>query len=70
VSGAEGKVTFQKASGDSRIKIAKNGKVTVSRSLPTGSYPLTVKVTAAGNANYKAKTESVSFYFSRRLVYS
>lgn len=40
---------------------SKTGKVTVKKGLPEGTYKVKVKVRAAGNASYKAKTKAVTF---------
>ena len=37
------------------------GKVTVKKKLKKGTYKIKVKVTAAGNSNYKALTRTVTF---------
>ena len=42
---ATGDVTFKKVSGDKKITVAKNGKVTVKKGLKKGTYTLKVKVT-------------------------
>lgn len=61
VSKAQGTVTYTKASGNKKITIAKStGKVTVKKGLKKGSYKVTVKVKAAGNAKYKAVTKKVT----------
>ena len=56
VSYAQGKVTFAKKSGNKRIKVSKNGTVTVKKGLKKGTYAVRVKVRAAGNSEYKPKT--------------
>ncbi len=61
VSGAQGKVTYKKASGASCLSVnASTGKVTVAKGTAAGSYDLEVKVTAAGNSTYKSATKTVS----------
>ena len=51
----QGAVTYAKASGNSKITIAKKtGKITVKKGLKKGTYKVKVKVKAAGNANYEA----------------
>ena len=58
----QGKLTYAKVSGNKKITInKKTGKVTVKKGLKKGTYKVTVKVKAAGNANYKAATRKVSF---------
>ena len=39
----------------------KSGKVTIKKGLRKGTYKVTVKVSAAGNADYKSKTKEVTF---------
>jgi len=39
----------------------KTGKVRIKKGLKKGTYKVTVKVRAAGNANYKSKTKEVTF---------
>ena len=60
VSKAQGKVTYAKASGEKKITVAKNGKITVKKGLKKGTYKVKVKVTAAGNANYKSSIKTVT----------
>ena len=61
VSGAQGKVTYTKVSGKKKITIDKNtGKITVKKKLKKGTYKVKVKVSAAGNANYKAGEKTVT----------
>ena len=64
LSAAQGKVTYRKASGNKKITVAKNGKITVKKGLKKGTYKVKVKVTAAGNKTYKpsAKTVTVTIY--------
>lgn len=62
VKKGQGTVTYTKASGSSKITIAKKtGKVTVKKGLKKGTYKIKVKVNAAGNANYKAAAKTVTF---------
>lgn len=63
VSKNQGKVTFTKVSGSKNLTIAKTtGKITVKKKTKKGTYKIKVKVTAAGNANYKtaARTATVT----------
>ena len=58
----QGKVTYAKSSGNKNITInKKTGKVTGKKGLKKGTYTVKAKVTAAGNANYKKATKTVSF---------
>jgi hypothetical protein len=60
VKKAQGKVTFKKKSGNKKITVSKAGKVTVRKGLKKGkTYKVKVKVTAAGNKNYLARTKTV-----------
>ena len=59
VTKAKGKVTFQMIKGNNKIKVAKNGKITVKKGLKKGTYRIQVKVTAAGNDIYKKMTKKV-----------
>lgn len=56
-----GKVTYSRVSGNRKIKIAKSGKVTVKKGLKKKTYKVIVRVKAAGNVNYNAKTQKVTF---------
>ena len=58
----QGKVTYAKASGSSAaLTINKTtGKVTVRKGTKKGTYTIKVKVTAAGNANYKAGSKTLT----------
>ncbi len=60
VSKAKGKVSYKKAKGNKKIVVAKNGKVTVKKGLKKGTYKVKVRIKAAGNANYKAITKTVT----------
>ena len=61
VSKAQGTVTYAKVSGNKKIKIASNGKVTLKKKLKKGKYKVTVKVTAAGNNMYQPVTKNATF---------
>ena len=64
-SGAKGVTTYTNASSDvtaKRFTVNKtNGEVTVPKGTAVGVYTLMVKVTAAGDANYKAGSTTVSY---------
>lgn len=61
ISKAQGKLTYVKASGSSALTVNKTtGKVTVKKGTKKGTYSIKIKVTAAGNANYKKATKTVS----------
>lgn len=50
---AKKKVTFAKKSGSSSITVTSAGVVKVPKGMKKGTYTIKVKITAAGNANYK-----------------
>ena len=58
----QGKVTYKKLKGSSgKLTInAKNGNITVKKKTKKGTYKIKVKVTAAGNAKYKAGSKTVT----------
>lgn len=56
ISDSKGTLTFEKTKGNAKIKVEKNGKITVEKGLKAGKYTVKVKVKDPGNANYKAKT--------------
>ena len=59
VNKAKGKVTYKKVSGSGKITVSKSGKITVKKKTAKGNYKIAVKVTAAGNKSYKAKSKTV-----------
>jgi hypothetical protein len=61
VRNAKGKVTYAKSSGNKKITINKTtGKVTVKKGLKKGTYKVKVKVSAAGNNDYKPGAKTVT----------
>ncbi|MBQ6622886.1 MAG: leucine-rich repeat protein [Mogibacterium sp.] len=61
VKKAAGKITYAKVSGSGKLSInKKTGKITVKKGTKKGTYKIKVKVKAAGNKNYKAKTVKVT----------
>lgn len=61
VSKAQGTVTYAKASGNKNITVdKKTGKITVKKGTPKGTYKVKIKVTAAGNNNYKSGSKTVT----------
>ncbi len=60
VNKAQGKVTYTKASGNKNITVSSAGKIIVKKGLKKGTYKIAVKITAAGNATYKAATKTVT----------
>lgn len=60
VSGAEGKKSFAKVGGSSRIKVNQaTGKVTVKKKTAKGTYRLKVKVAVEETSNYEAGESTV-----------
>ena len=60
---AKGRVTYTKVSKGSSKYLSinkKNGKIKVKKGTPPGVYKIKVKVRAAGNSSYKAKTTKVT----------
>lgn len=60
IQNAKGALTFKKAKGNKKITVSKNGKITVKKGLKKGTYKVKIKVTAAGDETYTAKTETVT----------
>ena len=61
VSRAKGKVTYAKVGGSKKIAFnAKKKTIKLKKKLKKGKYTIKVKVTAAGNAYYKAKSKVVT----------
>jgi len=60
VSKAKGKVAYEKVSGNKMITVSSAGKITVKKGLKKNAYAVKVKVSAKGNANYKAGSQTVS----------
>ena len=61
ISGEQGALTYAKAKGHKKIAIAGNGRITVKKGLKKGVYKVKVKVTAAGNADYKPVSKTATF---------
>ena len=63
VKNAQGKVTYKKMSGNSKLTVNKStGKVTVKKGLKKGRYKIKIRVTAAGNSNYKSASKTKTAY--------
>ncbi|MBR5337869.1 MAG: cadherin repeat domain-containing protein [Lachnospiraceae bacterium] len=61
VTKARGKVTYEIVEGNENITIKnKSGKVTIAKDLPKATYKTKIKVTAAGDANYKPGSKTVT----------
>ncbi len=62
IKNSKGKLTYAKVSGNKKITINKaTGKIKVKKGLKKGTYKVKVKVTAAGNADYKAGAQTKVF---------
>lgn len=62
ISKKKGKLSYKKISGNKKITInKKTGKVTVKKGLKKGTYKIKVKVTDAGNGNYRSKALTRTF---------
>ena len=65
VKNAKGTVTYAVTKtvtkgATKKVKVAKNGKITVKKGTPAGTYKLKVKVSAAGDNSYKPKSKTVT----------
>ena len=59
--GAIGKVSYSKTSGNKNIGInKKTGELVLKKGLSKGTYTVKLKVTAAGDKNYKKGTKTVT----------
>ena len=56
----QGKVTYKNVSAK-KFKINSKGKLTIAKGTKKGTYTVKIQVKAAGNANYKAATKTVTF---------
>ena len=62
VKKAQGKVRYKKTSGKSNFTVnSKTGKITIKKGTKKGAYKINVKVSAAGNNNYKSKSVKKTF---------
>ena len=61
VKKAKGKVTYKKTKGNKKITVnKKSGKIKIKKGLKKGTYPVKIKVTAAGTKKYKKGSKTVS----------
>ena len=61
VKAGKGEMTYAKTKGNSKILVDEaTGGVTVMTGLKKGTYKVKIKVTAAGNATYLAKSRTVT----------
>lgn len=59
VKNAQGKVTFKKVGGSSKLTVSKSsGKITVKKNTKKGTYKIKVKVKAAGSSKYSSKSKT------------
>ena len=61
VSKNKGKVTYKKVKGLQKITVASDGKVTLKPGIKKGPHSVKVKITAAGDKNYRKLTKSAVF---------
>ena len=54
-----GKLTFSKVSGSKKLTVNSKGKITLKRGARKGKYKIKVRITAAGNSQYKAAAKNV-----------
>ncbi len=60
VKNPKGTVSYKKVSGSAKLTVnSKTGKITVKKGTKKGTYRASIKVTAAGNGDYKALTKTV-----------
>lgn len=60
VKNKQGKVTYKKKSGNKKITVSSSGKIKLKKGLKKGTYKVKVKVTDAGNDEYKSKSKTVT----------
>ena len=61
ISDAKGKLTFKKIKGNAKITVNKTtGKITLKKGLKKGTYTVKIKVSAAGNKEFKAGSKTVT----------
>ena len=57
VKKAQGKVSYKKTSGKSNFTVnSKTGEISIKKGTKKGAYKINVKISAAGNNNYKSKS--------------
>ena len=67
VKNAKGALTYKKVSGNKKITVAKNGKITVRKGLKKGkTYKVKVKVTSAATADYAALSKTITLKFKAK----
>ena len=59
ISSAKGKLSYKKLKGNKKITIDKSGRLIIKKGLGKGSYTVRIKVTAAGNNNYKKRSKTI-----------
>lgn len=55
-----GSVTYAKVKGNKKITVASDGKITVKKGLKKGTYKVNIAVTASGDDNYLAGSQTVT----------
>ena len=61
ISKHQGALSYAKVGGSGQLYVDRdNGRVLVTKGTPKGTYSIEIKVTAAGNANYKAGSKTVT----------
>lgn len=56
----KGKLSYSKQSGDAKIKIASDGKITVKKGIKKGIYKVKVMVKSSSTKNYRATSKTVT----------
>jgi hypothetical protein len=57
VSNAQGRVSYRKKSGNSKITVTSSGNFNLKKGLKAGTYTVKVNVTASGNSRYYSRTK-------------
>lgn len=55
-----GKLTYKKVSGSSKLSVSKSGTVTIKKGTKKGTYKICVQIKAKESSKYKAKTQKVT----------
>ena len=55
-----GKITYKKLSGSSKLTVGRDGKVTIRKGTKKGTYKAVVQIKAATSSQYKAKTTKIT----------
>ena len=57
INNAQGTITFTKIGGNKNITISNNGKITIKKKTPKGTYRIQVNITTSGNDQYNSGTK-------------